>query len=97
MKKAFYSSLSIHLLVFILISITLPEIKTKEIDYIAIEIINEEIKGFQAIVYQHEIDHLDGFLFTDKVYNNDSLVTYDNYVEFYEKNYKQELINFFKE
>ena len=59
--------------------------------------INEEIKGFQAIVYQHEIDHLDGFIFTDKVYNNDSLVTYDNYVEFYEKNYKQELINFFKE
>ena len=42
MKKAFYSSLSIHILVFILISITLPEIKTKEIDYISVEIINEE-------------------------------------------------------
>ena len=44
MKKAFYSSLSIHILVFILISITLPEIKTKEIDYISVEIINEETK-----------------------------------------------------
>jgi hypothetical protein len=42
LKKAFYSSLSIHILVFILISITLPEIKTKEIDYISVEIINEE-------------------------------------------------------
>ncbi len=43
MKKAFYSSLSIHLIVFLLITISLPEIKTKEIDYISIEIINEEI------------------------------------------------------
>ena len=42
MKKALYSSLAIHLLVFILISITLPEIKTKEIDFISIEIVNEE-------------------------------------------------------
>ncbi len=43
MKKAFYSSLTIHLLVFVLISVTLPEIKTKEIDFISIEIINEEV------------------------------------------------------
>ena len=43
MKKAFYSSLTIHLLVFVLISITLPEIKTKEIDFISIEIVNEEV------------------------------------------------------
>ena len=41
MKKAFYSSLSIHILVFILISVTLPEIKTKEIDFMSIEIVND--------------------------------------------------------
>ena len=58
MKKAFYSSLSIHLLVFILISVTLPEIKTKEIDYIAIEIINEEIKENKSIVEKEEIKTL---------------------------------------
>ena len=44
MKKAFYSSLFIHGLIFVFISITLPEIKTKEIDYISVEIINEGIK-----------------------------------------------------
>ena len=33
-----------HVIIFIFISITLPEIKTKEIDYISVEIINEEIK-----------------------------------------------------
>ena len=55
MKKAFYSSLSIHLLVFILISVTLPEIKTKEIDYIAIEIINEEIKEDKSTLEKEEI------------------------------------------
>jgi len=55
LKKAFYSSLSIHLLVFILISVTLPEIKTKEIDYIAIEIINEEIKEDKSTLEKEEI------------------------------------------
>lgn len=55
MKKAFYSSLFIHLLVFILISVTLPEIKTKEIDYIAIEIINEEIKENKSTLVKEEI------------------------------------------
>jgi len=49
LKKAFYSSLSIHLLVFILISVTLPEIKTKEIDFISIEIINEEVNENKII------------------------------------------------
>ena len=58
MKKAFYSSLSIHLLVFILISVTLPEIKTKEIDYIAIEIINEEIKENKSTIEKKEIKTL---------------------------------------
>ena len=42
MKKAFYSSLFIHGLIFVLISVTLPEIKTKEINYISVEIVNEE-------------------------------------------------------
>jgi len=58
LKKAFYSSLSIHLLVFILISVTLPEIKTKEIDYIAIEIINEEIKENKSTLETEEIKTL---------------------------------------
>ncbi|RPH05667.1 MAG: hypothetical protein CBC53_004615, partial [Alphaproteobacteria bacterium TMED93] len=45
------------------------------------------ISGFPAIVYQHEIDHLDGILFTDKVCNNNTLVSNLNYIKHYEKTY----------
>jgi hypothetical protein len=44
LKKAFYSSLFIHGLIFVFIFITLPKIKIKEIDYISVEIINEGVK-----------------------------------------------------
>ena len=56
--------------------------------------ITEDIKGLESIVYQHEIDHLDGYLFTDKVEDNSTLVTYENYQKYYEKEYKKELENF---
>ena len=56
--------------------------------------ITEDIKGLKSIVYQHEIDHLDGYLFTDKVEDNSTLVTYENYQKYYEEGYKKELENF---
>ena len=28
-----------------------------------------ELEGYPAIVFQHEYDHLDGVLFTDKIYD----------------------------
>ena len=56
--------------------------------------ITEDIKGLESIVYQHEIDHLDGYLFTDKVKDNSTLVTYENYQKYYEEEYKKELKNF---
>ena len=56
--------------------------------------IKEDVSGLNAIVYQHEIDHLDGFLFTDKVYNNNTLVTYENYLKYYQDQYHKELNNF---
>ena len=56
--------------------------------------ITEDIKGLESIVYQHEIDHLHGFLFTDKVEDNSTLVTYENYQKYYEEEYKKELENF---
>ena len=56
--------------------------------------ITEDIKGLASIVYQHEIDHLDGYLFTDKVKDNSTLVTYENYQKYYEEEYKKELDNF---
>lgn len=56
--------------------------------------VTENIKGLESIVYQHEIDHLDGYLFTDKVEDNSTLVTYENYQKYYEEEYKKELENF---
>ena len=56
--------------------------------------ITEDIKGIESIVYQHEIDHLDGYLFTDKIEDNSTLVTYKNYQKYYEEEYKKELENF---
>ena len=56
--------------------------------------ITEDIKGLESIVYQHEIDHLHGYLFTDKVEDNSTLVTYENYQKYYEEGYKKELENF---
>ena len=53
--------------------------------------ISKNISGFPAIVYQHEIDHLDGLLFTDKVFNNKTLVSNFNYVKYYEKKYLQNI------
>ena len=56
--------------------------------------ITEDIKGLESIVYQHEIDHLHGYLFTDNVEDNSTLVTYENYQKYYEEEYKKELENF---
>ena len=56
--------------------------------------ITEDIKGLESIVYQHEIDHLHGYLFTDRVEDNSTLVTYENYQKYYEEEYKKELENF---
>ena len=56
--------------------------------------IDENIKGLQAIVYQHEIDHLDGKLFTDKVYDNSTLVSFENYIKYYQEDYEKELEKF---
>ncbi len=47
---------------------------------------SKEISRFSAVVYQHEIDHLDGLLFTDKIVDNKSLVTNENYKKYHEEN-----------
>ena len=57
---------------------------------------SETINNFSAIVYQHEIDHLDGILFTDRVTNNCSLVTYSNYIKFHESKYLESIEKYFK-
>jgi peptide deformylase len=38
-----------------------------------IKTIKKTLEGYPAIVFQHEYDHLDGVLYTDKMYNIEDL------------------------
>lgn len=42
-----------------------------------------EAEGFLATVLQHELDHLDGFLFVDRVRDTTKLATVENYVRYW--------------
>ena len=83
--------------------LSVPNIRGKVKRYSSIKVeyydrdgkfIKEDVTGLNSIVYQHEIDHLDGFLFTDKVFDNNTLVTYENYAKYYQEEYQKELISF---
>ena len=41
--------------------------------------IDEIIRGMTACTYQHEVDHLDGLLFMDKVEDTSTLATWDSF------------------
>lgn len=78
--------------------------KVKRFKQIEVEYYNRDgdykkelISGLSSIVYQHEIDHLNGYLFTDKVYDNSSLVTYENYIKYYQDEYQNELEQYIKQ
>ncbi len=59
-------------------------------------IISEDIYGYKAIVYQHEIDHLNGIIFTDLVKDKRSIVTYKNYQKYFSKLYELEICDLLK-
>lgn len=42
------------------------EIKIRYTDPSTLRSVTEEVKGFTAVIFQHECDHLDGVLYTDK-------------------------------
>ena len=72
--------------------------KVKRFCKIRVEYYNEKAEfkseifnDYTSVVFQHEIDHLDGILFTDRVTDNKSIVTYTNYIKFYEKKYIQDI------
>lgn len=54
-----------------------------EIEYSGYDIygnlITKQVTGLEARILQHEIDHLDGFLFFDRVEDKESLSTYEEY------------------
>lgn len=45
--------------------------------------IDVEIRGLTACTYQHEVDHLDGLLFLDKVVDPSTLTTWDSFNQFH--------------
>ena len=44
-----------------------------------------EIRGITAGTFQHEIDHLDGVLFVDRVVDRTSLCSYQNFLRYHEE------------
>ena len=53
-------------------------------------------KGISAGTFQHELDHLDGLVFTDRMKDASSLTTIDEFVENQEEEFKQQVISIVK-
>ncbi len=51
--------------------------------------IDEEIVGITAGTYQHEVDHLNGTLFLDRVTDSKTLCTWDAFKRFYEAEFAE--------
>lgn len=47
------------------------------------------VNGITAATFQHELDHLDGILFTDKLVDSKSLCTWDEFSQRYEADFRQ--------
>ena len=47
----------------------------------------EEVHGVTAGTYQHELDHLDGKLFVDRVADTTSLCTWDNFEKYHKSQF----------
>jgi peptide deformylase len=45
------------------------------------ELVQQELTGFVARIFQHELDHLDGILFPDRVSNLTDLITEAEYLK----------------
>jgi peptide deformylase len=43
------------------------------------------VRGLKAATYQHEVDHLDGLLFLDRVEDSRTLSTWDSFNEFHKE------------
>ena len=53
-------------------------------------------KGISAGTFQHELDHLDGLVFTDRMKDASSLTTIDEFADHYEDDFKDQVINIVK-
>lgn len=53
-------------------------------------------KGISAGTFQHELDHLDGLIYTDRMSDASSLTTIDEFAEHYEEKFKNQVIRIVK-
>ena len=62
-----------------------PRAETITVGYTAVDgaSVTEQYSGYLARVIQHEIDHLNGVEFVDRMTTMESLTTVTNYVEFH--------------
>jgi len=58
--------------------------------------LNFVAKGISAGTFQHELDHLDGLVFTDRMDDASSLTTIDEFAVNNEEEFKQQVINIVK-
>ena len=65
-----------------------PEIRVQAFDRRGQEI-DIVVKGISAGTFQHEVDHLDGLVFVDKVKDSTTLSTLREFAEFHEKTFRQ--------
>ena len=49
--------------------------------------LRQEIHGLTAGTYQHECDHLDGYLFLDRVEDTATLTTWDAFERFHKQDF----------
>jgi peptide deformylase len=58
-----------------------PRHRTIEVEYLTRnqELVQQELTDFVARIFQHELDHLDGILFPDRVLNYTDLITEEEY------------------
>lgn len=47
-----------------------PEIMVSYTDPVSLETVRDTVEGFTSVIFQHEADHLDGILYTDKMIEN---------------------------
>lgn len=59
--------------------------------------VTRTVRGLTAGVYQHEIDHLDGMLFLDRVTNTQSLTTLDEFERFHKQAFVDRIAPFIEE
>jgi len=72
-----------------------PEVRIEGFDR-AGKSLNFVAKGISAGTFQHELDHLDGLVFTDRMDDASSLTTIDEFAVNNEEEFKQQVINIVK-